>query len=106
MTRAGVSYILKKHFDQTKQEMAGLPDSISPHVMRHSKAMHLLQAGINIFYIKDLLGHADISTTEVYAHADIEMKRAALATIEDSQVPKSVPAWAKDEDLLSWLQQF
>lgn len=106
MTRSGISYVLKKYFDQAKQQMVGLPDSITPHAMRHSKAMHLLQAGINIFYIKDLLGHADISTTEIYAHADIEMKRTALATIDDSHVPKSVPAWAKDEDLLSWLQQF
>jgi site-specific recombinase XerD len=106
MTRAGVSYILKKYFVQTKQLMAGLPDSISPHTMRHSKAMHLLQAGINIFYIKDLLGHADISSTEIYAHADIEMKREALSTIEGSQVPSSIPAWAKDENLLTWLQQF
>ena len=105
ITRAGVSYILNKYFDKTKPQMAGLPDSISPHAMRHSKAMHLLQAGINIFYIKDLLGHADISTTEIYAHADIEMKRAALMAVDVPLVPKSVPAWAKDEELLSWLSR-
>ena len=46
--------------------------------LRHTKAMHLLEAGVNLFYIKDFLGHEDISTTEVYAKASIETQRAAL----------------------------
>ena len=40
---------------------------ITPHVFRHSKAMHMLHAGINLFYIRDILGHVDVSTTEIYA---------------------------------------
>ena len=48
---------------------------ISPHVLRHTKAMHLLRAGVNMIYIRDFLGHVDISTTEVYARIDAEMKR-------------------------------
>lgn len=106
LTRAGVTYILKKYYEQAKLETPSIPESISPHVMRHSKAMHLLQAGINIFYIKDILGHANVSTTEIYAHADIEMKRTALNSLDNSQIPASTPAWAKDEDLLSWLKNY
>ena len=47
-------------------KMAELDTHISSHLLRHTKAMHLLEAGINIFYIKDLLGHEDISTVEIY----------------------------------------
>lgn len=76
LSRYGVTYILKKYAFQ-----AGLDcDSkkISPHVLRHTKAMHLLRAGVNMIYIRDFLGHVDISTTEVYARIDAEMKRKVL----------------------------
>ena len=55
-----------------------IPEMISPHVLRHSKAMHLLQAGVNLIYIRDLLGHVSVQTTEVYARADSKAKREAL----------------------------
>ena len=67
--------------------------------------MHLLESGINIFYIKGLLGHEDIATTEVYAKANVEMKRAALekhATI----IPTTTPAHALDGDTIEWLKSF
>lgn len=72
--------------------------------MRHSKAMHLLQNGINLVYIRDLLGHSDISTTEVYARADAEMKRKVLENAYDNPSPKDLPPWQKDEHLLGWLK--
>ena len=49
-----------------------------PHSLRHSKAMHLLQAGVNLIYIRDILGHVSIQTTEIYARADSKQKREAL----------------------------
>ena len=52
-----------------------IPQSISCHSIRHSKAMHLLQAGINLVYIRDILGHVSVQTTEVYAKADSLQKR-------------------------------
>jgi len=106
LTRAGVAHILNKYYQEVKSLTPYSLEKISPHIMRHSRAMHFLQAGVNIFYIKDLLGHADISTTEIYVHADIEMKRKALEAIEDKQIPESVPPWAKDKDLLDWLNDF
>jgi site-specific recombinase XerD len=101
LTRSGVGYVVQKY-------AAMLPDNqnrkISPHTFRHSKAMHLLQADINIIYIRDLLGHTDIKTTEAYARADIEMKRKALQKIQ-SNVPAANgrASWKQDENLLSWL---
>jgi len=67
LTRAGISHILKKYADKAREKHPDLiPKKISPHVIRHSKAMHLLQAGVNIVYIRDVLGHVSITTTEIY----------------------------------------
>ena len=106
LTRAGVTYILNKYLSQAR--MAGersLPESFSPHGLRHSKAMHLLQSGVNLVYIRDLLGHADVSTTEVYARADEHFKRKALEQAYPSPTPVSeTTTWQKDADLLDWLK--
>ncbi|MBU3198538.1 tyrosine-type recombinase/integrase [Clostridium estertheticum] len=68
----------------------------------HSKAMHLLQAGVNLIYIRDFLGHGDIRTTEVYARADTETK---CKSIENAcrDIISEMPDWNKDKALLSWL---
>lgn len=107
LTRAGVTYILDKYLSQAQISGKGsLPDSISPHRIRHSKAMHLLQSGVNLVYIRDLLGHADISTTEVYARADEHFKRKALEQAYPSPTPVSdTTPWQKDDDLLDWLKK-
>lgn len=106
LTRAGVTYILKKYLLLAQHTgNASLPESISPHRLRHSKAMHLLQSGVNLVYIRDLLGHADIGTTEVHARADERFKREALEKAYPSPTPVSeTTAWQKDDDLLGWLK--
>ena len=106
LTRAGVTYILDKYISQAKNVGENsLPDSVSPHCLRHSKAMHLLQSGVNLIYIRDLLGHADVSTTEVYARADEHLKRKALELAYPSPTPVSeATAWQKNYDLLDWLK--
>ena len=74
---------------------AGLPQ-IRLHDLRHSKAMHLLQSGVNLVYIRDLLGHVDVSTTEVYARADERFKREALMLAYPSPSPEpDETAWQK-----------
>ena len=82
LTRAGVAYILKKHGDSARAKNSLIP-KLSPHVFRHSKAMHMQQAGINLIYIRDFLGHTHVETTKIYAKADTEMKRTA---IEESRI--------------------
>ena len=106
LTRAGVTYILDKYISQAKNlGENSLPDSVSPHCLRHSKAMHLLQSGVNLIYIRDLLGHAGVSTTEVYARADEHLKRKALELAYPSPTPVSeTTAWHKNDDLLDWLK--
>lgn len=72
----------------------------------HTKAMHLLRAGVNMIYIRDFLGHADISTTEVYARIDAEMKRKVFEEKVPNYTPNTTMPWEEDEDLLQWLTQF
>ena len=88
---------------KTAGAMAELNTHVSPHVLRHTKAMHLLEAGINIFYIKDFLGHEDISTTEVYAKASIETQRRALEKHSLVLIP-ATPSWMTNTDTLEWLK--
>jgi len=79
LTRAGIAYILKKYVELLHREQPDLiPGKFSPHCMRHSKAMHLLQAGVELIYIRDFLGHESVKTTEVYAKSDGLNKRKAL----------------------------
>jgi site-specific recombinase XerD len=105
LTRAGIAYILDKYVNQAQNRgYLTTREPISPHCLRHSKAMHLLQSGVNLVYIRDLLGHADVSTTEVYARADEHFKRKALTQAYPSPTPEpDTSAWQKDSDLLDWL---
>lgn len=102
LTRAGVTYILKKYFDAAKKANPSLPQKISPHILRHSKAMHMLQAGVNLIYIRDFLGHVHVETTEIYAKADTEMKRRAIEGAR-IKVDPDLPAWTDDKDLMALL---
>ncbi|RLA21499.1 MAG: integrase [Gammaproteobacteria bacterium] len=103
MTRAGISYILDKYVSQARTTSSIIPCKVTPHVIRHTKAMLLLQAGVNLIYIRDFLGHVDIETTEIYARADTEMKRKALENAYPEIVGNNLPNWQKDEALLTWL---
>lgn len=105
LSRSGIAYILEKYFNEAKSlSPEYFPDTISPHVMRHSKAMHLLQSGVNLIYIRDLLGHVSIQTTEIYAKADGRMKRQALEAAYGNTVSNELPPWQENADLLEWLQ--
>jgi integrase/recombinase XerD len=76
---------------------------ISPHTLRHTKGMHLLQGGVSLDIIRDFLGHVDIKTTEIYARANLEMKRAAIEKVSTAPTPK-IPSWKENKSLLKWLQ--
>ena len=77
---------------------------ITPHSFRKSKAVHMLEAGINIVYIRDILGHASITTTERYATVSIELKKKALEQINRNELNLiNTTSWNQDEDLLKEL---
>lgn len=91
LTRKGVAYILGKYVRQAAEVTSMPAFNITPHVFRHTKAMHLLNADVNMFYIRDILGHVDISTTEIYARVDAEKKRAILEKISSDSMPSKLP---------------
>ena len=105
LTRWGITKVLTRHVNSLRRRdpayAAGL--NVTPHVIRRTRAMHLLQAGVNLIYIRDLLGHADVSTTEIYARADAETKRKAIESAYQSLTPEPLPNWTADQDLLEWL---
>ena len=103
LTPMGVTFILNKYASRARTSSSIIPDNITPHIFRHTKAMHLLHAGINLIYIRDLLGHVDISTTELYARTDTELKRKALEKAYPDMVATNLPQWNQDEGLLAWL---
>jgi site-specific recombinase XerD len=104
LTRAGIAYILNKYVEEARSTHPQLiPDVISPHSFRHSKAMHLLQSGVNLVYIRDILGHVSIKTTEIYARADSRMKRVALENAYQN-TSSEMPVWHQNQSLLKWLK--
>lgn len=105
LTRGGVSYILKKHVRSANAtEPNVLPDTLTPHGLRHSKAMHMLEAGCNLIYIRDFLGHEDVETTQIYAKTNPEVKRIALEKVfADADAPE-LPDWNADPSLVSFLK--
>jgi len=103
LSKEGVAYILRKYVTMARVELSGIPKHVSPHVLRHSKGMHLLQAGVNLIYIRDFLGHVDIRTTEIYAITDTETKRHAIEKAYPDIISSEMPDWGKDKELLSWL---
>lgn len=107
LTRAGINHIVQKYSEAARKENKMLiPEKISCHCLRHTKAMHLLQAGVNLVYIRDILGHVSIQTTEIYARADSMQKRKAIEKAYVNINPNEEPAWTKDENLISWLKRF
>lgn len=105
LTRQGISYILKKYAHAANLE------HVTPHVIRHSKAMHLTDADINPIYIRDFLGHSDLKTTQLYSKTSIAMKKKAIESLEDTNtpIPETDPApvsndWNNDKELMEWLK--
>ena len=99
LTRHGARYLLMKYVNR-----AGLDRlRITPHTLRHTKAMHLLQSGVPLITIKDILGHVDVKSTEIYVQIDLEMKRQALmqAGTPTSAAPKRSRL---PNDLIAWLE--
>lgn len=107
LTRAGISYILNKYVEMARAEDASLiPEKFSCHCVRHSKAMDMLRSGVNLVYIRDILGHVSVQTTEIYARADSRTKREAIEKAYTDVAPDSKPQWEGNQDLIDWLKLF
>jgi integrase/recombinase XerD len=104
LSRSGVRYILTKYVTSARLTPRFSLRPVSPHTFRHAKAMHLLQAGTPLIIIRDILGHSTLKSTEIYAKADLEMKRQALANISDQSPTLELPSWQQNQALMEWLR--
>jgi site-specific recombinase XerD len=107
ITRPGVTSILKRHLEAARKAHPEIifPNRIHPHMLRHAKALNMLEAGINLIYIRDFLGHASVTTTELYLRLDTELKRAVLEEAYPDTGSSTAPNWTEDNDLMKWLAE-
>lgn len=105
--RQGINYLVKKYTKKAHEAKPELiPLDFSPHKIRHTAAMELLASGVDIMYIRDILGHKSVTTTEVYAKVDSDHKRKQLEAHSLKLVDAEVPEWQNNKDLISWLRNF
>lgn len=106
LTRQGITYILKKYADSARKKHPELiPDTVSPHCLRHSRAVDMLKSGVELIYIRDILGHVSVQTTEIYARIDSEMKRKSLEKASSNIISDKMPSWQKNKSLMEWLKE-
>lgn len=104
LTRFGIYKIVRRHassFDEVRTDRR-----VTPHVFRHTAAVHLLEAGVEVNVIRGWLGHADLTTTNRYAEINTKTKQAALRATEPpttSGTSRTKPIWQSDDSLLDWL---
>ncbi len=106
LTRQGIRYIIRKYSQMVNESSPGTIDgSVYPHRMRHSKASHLVDSGINIYNVRDFLGHESVATTQIYLTTNPEVTRRAIESVAKKTVPESIDYFTKEErdDLLSFL---
>jgi len=103
MSRDALEYLVKRHVQTASKSCSTLIEKrISPHVLRHSAAMNLLHHGVDQTVIALWLGHESVETTQIYIHADMELKEKALAKLSKSNV--KLARYKPDDKLLSFLE--
>ena len=107
LTRDGVAYVLTKHATAAAHDNPTLlRKRITPHVLRHSCAVALLQSGTDVTVIRDYLGHASVATTGRYITTNLQMKRDAMQAFwkKAGIEPANAKAWKPKADMLAFLQ--
>jgi integrase/recombinase XerD len=101
----GVQFLLAKHVATAQQQCSSLKNKrVTPHVLRHSAAMELLQAGVDRSVIALWLGHESIETTQMYFDADLALKEKALSKTTPLPDQKATQRYRPDDQLLAFLK--
>ena len=104
LTRFGIHTLVERYVAQIAKQLPSVAKKrVSPHTIRHTTATHLLRAGVDINTIRAWLGHVSITTTNVYAEVDLEMKTKALANCEVKEEKLRKP-WRDDRGLMEFLR--
>jgi integrase/recombinase XerD len=106
LTRFGIRYLLRKYCTLAATAAPTLKRKrLHPHSMRHSTAVYLLKAGVDIVTISQWLGHATVAVTNRYATVDLDMKRQAIEKAQPITTTMPVPTpWRADASVLEWLE--
>ena len=106
MTRFGIYRVVTQCAERASKSLATMKDKrISPHSVRHTTAVHLLRAGVDINTIRAWLGHVSLDTTHIYAEVDLEMKAKALASVDISGLPTASRRTTTLPSLMAFLKQ-
>ena len=103
MSDDNVSRFLRKYSAMAKAESPEIPDRVTAHQFRHSRAMHLYRNGMPLQLLAEFMGHASTVSTQIYAYADTEMKRQAIEKIQGDTKKVELPDWQTDEELIKKL---
>jgi site-specific recombinase XerD len=105
LSRSGIADLLERYVRKAGATLPSLRQCrVTPHTLRHTTAMHLLQSGVEVNVIRSWLGHASISTTNGYIEIDLAMKRKALEACEVDTLESAQPSWQAKPDILAWLE--
>ncbi|WP_405412203.1 tyrosine-type recombinase/integrase [Maribacter sp. Asnod1-A12] len=102
----GIRVILERNIIQARKNTNVIfPKNVSPHTIRHSRAVHLLSFGVPLYIIRDILGHSSVITTEKYAKVEMTAKRKAIEKANKNVSPTETSKWLDDSNLLTWLNE-
>ncbi len=101
MSYENASKMVAKYGALAAKDCDEFPARLHAHTLRHTRSMHLYQDGVPLSYIKDLLGHSNINTTSIYASADLDMLRRAMAPLDKPlETFAPLPDWESEKDRL------
>jgi len=105
MTRNGVNNILVKYVVMAKEKNPSVvPDHVSCHNIRHSKAMHLLESKVELIHIRDFLGHKSVLTTEIYARVNPKFTFEAVKNAYKNITADNIPVWNGNSEMMVMLK--
>jgi len=106
LTRYGVNYLVGAYAEKAAERVPSIATKrVSPHTIRHTTAVHLLNAGVDIDVIRAWLGHVDLRTTNIYAEINLATKRKAIEMCAPRNGANAKPpAWKRSPDILAWLE--
>ena len=105
ITTKGIEYILTKYVKECKEKYRDkFKNNYTNHSMRHTRAMHLLEAGVNLIYIRDILGHSSVTTTEIYAKTNPKIKEQQILQHSQNLQVKQRYSQKQKQDLINFLK--
>ena len=105
LSRSGIADIIQRHVTKAATTVPSLQNRpVTPHTLRHTTAMHLLQSGVEVNVIRSWLGHVSIATTNRHIEIDLAMKAKALAACEVTSPAPSDATNPRSPDILAWLE--